>query len=151
MSLFVKGDKFGVNAANKTIKALGYGDSTTQATLEARLIQYGSRYTLTFYNSGALYQVGPTDATLLSWIKNVDGDGSGLDADLLRGAKIFGGRDYSTTTGRIITFPEAYTTTPTIACFLESSNIVWYSNLTTTQFKAVGTGVYYFRWLAWGV
>ncbi len=87
MSLFKVGDPFGVAKANE-LKKLGYGSSDPLGEGEVRAKIQGGKYTTVISIAGKEYQLGLVAEEILSRLKDVDGPGSGLDADKVDGCDV---------------------------------------------------------------
>ncbi|MGD2087258.1 MAG: hypothetical protein PVH61_13825 [Candidatus Aminicenantes bacterium] len=150
MSFFVISEKFSVEKANKTIKQLGYGDITALDELEVRLKKSGSKFTLVIKENGVEKEIGNSASESLALLLTVDGTGSLLDADFLRGKKFDSGRNNALTGGKLVTFSEAFSSAPNIGLCPEAGNTCWGENFTTTGFKLKSTAATAVRWIAYG-
>jgi hypothetical protein len=94
-----------------------------------------------------------TPQQLVTFLLNADGSGSGLDADLYRGAKIqYGTMSNAKDTGIYVYFPEAFSSTPIIILTPRAEVTVWKTNVSTTYCKiyAASTTNKTVDWLAIG-
>ena len=104
------------------------------------------------YGSQDTYIRKVTPSQLLTIIKTVDGSGSGLDADMLRGKIVQGGLNWASAAGYTTVFPAAFSSTPNVVATSTINSTIYIpeATVTSTQFKTYGPSTHRIHWVAWG-